>query len=306
MEASSEPSGPQAPANRDAVSGAATTSDGRGGQIISLDQRRPLRDGRALVLIPTFNEARNVRGVVERVLDHVPADILIIDDDSPDGTGAIADTIASNTPRVSVMHRPRKSGLGRAYVDGMKWALEREYDFVIQMECDSSHDPGAAAGMLAGLEDAHVVVGSRYVPGGATVDWSRGRRIVSRIGSLYSRTLLHLPQRDATSGFKAWRSDLLRRIDLEDVRSNGYVFQVEMAFLAGNAGGVIAEVPIVFPNREEGKSKLSLGIISEALLLVLKLRMSRAPWRRAEQMPLALQARLPQWSTTEQEQRRAA
>ena len=251
------------------------------------------RDGRALVLIPTFNEARNVRDVVERVLDHVPADVLIIDDSSPDGTGKIADAIASTTARVSVMHRPRKSGLGRAYVDGMKWALEREYDFVIQMDCDSSHDPGAAASMLAGLADAHVIVGSRYVPGGATLDWPLGRRIVSRLGSLYSRLLLQLPQRDTTSGFKAWRSDLLRRIDLERVRSNGYVFQVEMAFLARNAGGVIAEVPIVFPNREEGESKLSLGIISEALLLVLRLRMSRVPWQHVEQMPLALHATLP-------------
>ena len=283
------------------------TAGDHGNRVISLPRRGgALRDGRALVLIPTFNEARNVRAVVERVLDRLPADVLIIDDDSPDGTGEIADEIALATARVSVMHRPRKSGLGRAYVDGMRWALERDYDFVIQMDCDSSHDPDAAAGMLARLENAHVVVGSRYVPGGATIDWSLGRRIVSRIGSLYSRTLLRLPQRDATSGFKAWRSDLLRRIDLEEVRSNGYVFQVEMAFLAQNAGGVFAEVPIVFPNREEGDSKLSLGIIAEALLLVLRLRMSRAPWRQVEQIPVALHARLPQWRTAEGEYHEAA
>ena len=249
--------------------------------------------GRALVLIPTYNEARGVRVVVERVLDLVPADVLIIDDHSPDGTGQIAEAIASTTERVSVMHRPGKSGLGRAYVDGIKWALAHEYDFVIQMDCDLSHDPAAATGMLAGLADAHVVVGSRYVPGGGTIDWPLKRRILSRIGSLYSRTLLRLPQQDTTSGFKAWRSDLLRRIDLAQVRSNGYIFQVEMAFLARNAGGVTAEVPIVFPNREEGQSKLSPGIISEALLLVLKLRASRAPWRRIDRMPLTLRAQLP-------------
>ena len=245
------------------------------------------------MLIPTFNEARNVRVVVERVLDRAPVDVLIIDDDSPDGTGKIADEIASATPRVFVMHRLRKSGLGRAYIDGIKWALDREYDFVVQMDCDSSHDPGTVFGLLAGLEDAHVVVGSRCVPGGGTVGWPLGRRIVSRVGSLYSRTLLRLPQRDATSGFKAWRSDLLRRIDLEQVRSNGYVFQVEMAFLASNAGGVIAEVPIIFPNREAGESKLSLGIIAEALLVVLRLRISHPPWQRADRLPLALPVGLP-------------
>ena len=269
------------------------------------DDHRPVRDGRALVVIPTFNEAANVQAVVSTTLEHVPADILIIDDDSPDGTGAIADAIASADSRVSVLHRPGKSGLGRAYVDGMRWGLERGYDYLIQMDCDASHDPRAAADMLAQLEEAHVVVGSRYVPGGATVDWPLKRRIVSRIGSLYSRLLLRIPQRDTTSGFKAWRSDLLRRIDLDEVRSSGYGFQVEMAFLAWNAGGVISETPIVFPNREAGDSKLSLGIVAEALLLVLRLRVSRAPWRRISPMPLALEARLPERHTVS-DQRRAA
>jgi len=249
--------------------------------------------GRALVLIPTFNEAPNVQVVVDCVLENVPADILIIDDDSPDGTGIVADAIAATTQRVSVMHRPRKSGLGRAYVDGIRWALAHEYDFVVQMDCDSSHDPVAAASMLAGLEAAHVVVGSRYVPGGGTIDWPLKRRILSRVGSIYSRTLLRLPQRDMTSGFKAWRSDLLRRINLDDVRSSGYVFQIEMAFLTRNAGGTVVEFPIVFPNREEGRSKLSLGIVAEALLLVLRLRVSRPPWRRTHALPLDFQVYPP-------------
>jgi dolichol-phosphate mannosyltransferase len=283
-----------------------TIVDPPGPQPSLLHGPQPPHDGRTIVLIPTFNEARNVRDVVARLLDHVPADVLIIDDNSPDGTGEIADAMASADQRVFVMHRPRKSGLGRAYAAGMEWALERDYDFVVQMDCDSSHDPGAANDLLAGLANAHVVVGSRYVPGGATVDWPLARRVVSRIGSLYSRALLGLPQRDTTSGFKAWRAELLRQIDLDCVRSVGYVFQVEMSFLAHHAGGVTAEFPIVFPNRERGESKLSLGIISEAVLLVLRLRMSHAPWRRAEPLPLAVTASLPQERHAPIEQRAAA
>ncbi len=265
-----------------------------------------LCDGRALVLIPTYNEHANVGRVVEEVLDQVPADILIIDDNSPDGTGLLAQSIASGSGRVSVLHRPRKSGLGRAYLDGIRWALERDYDFVLQMDCDTSHNPAAAAEMLRQLEQAHVVVGSRYVSGGATVDWPLTRRVVSRIGSLYSRAVLRLDQRDATSGFKAWRSDLLRRLDLDAVRSTGYVFQVEMAFLARNAGAVTAEVPIVFPNREVGQSKLSLSIIAEALVLVARLRGTRAPWSSIEPLDLALGVRPPRLERAAEEMRRAA
>jgi dolichol-phosphate mannosyltransferase len=233
------------------------------------------------IVIPTYNEAENVERLGRAVLRAVPrARILIVDDNSPDGTGSIADAMARSDPRVTVLHRPRKEGLGAAYRSGIRTALEAGADPVVQMDCDFSHDPGAVPDLLDALEaGADLALGSRYIPGGRTENWSPARERISRGGSRVARLVLGLPQRDLTGGFKAWRAALLERISFGDVASNGYGFQVEMTWRASRAGARIVEVPIVFRERVAGASKMTWHIVVEAAAMLVRLR--ARPWTPA-------------------------
>jgi glycosyltransferase involved in cell wall biosynthesis len=236
---------------------------------------------RALLVLPTYNEAATLDELVRRALTASPElDVLVVDDASPDGTGEIADALARETPRVRVLHRPAKAGLGRAYVAGFRLALEGGYEVACEMDADLSHDPADLPRLLAALAGADVAVGSRYVPGGGTRGWSRGRLVLSRAGTLYARMLLGLPLTDATSGFRCYRRAVLEAIPLEEVRSEGYAFQVEMAWRAWALGFRIVEVPIVFTERRAGRSKMSRRIVVEALWRV-------AAWGLARRRPPA-------------------
>ncbi len=232
---------------------------------------------RALIVVPTYNERDNVEQVAQQFLEPVDfAEILFVDDNSPDGTGDLLDEIAAGESRVSVMHRAGKLGLGTAYRDGFRWALERDYDFVLEMDADFSHNPSYLPDMIRlADEGADMVVGSRYVEGGGTVNWGLGRQFISRCGSLYARTILGVKLRDLTSGFICYRSGTLRGIDLDTVGSNGYSFQIEMKYRVLRDGMRVAELPIVFTDRRVGQSKMSRQIFLEALLMVWKLRLSR-------------------------------
>ncbi len=221
---------------------------------------------RVLVVIPTYNEAATLRKTVERVRNAVAhADVLIVDDNSPDGTGEIAASLAERDERVHVLHRPGKEGLGAAYVAGFSWGLERSYDVLVEMDADGSHQPEELDRLLARLGSADLVLGSRYVPGGRVVNWSRWREVLSRGGNSYTRLALGIPLRDSTSGFRAFRAQTLRRIDLHGVASQGYCFQVDLAWRALRAGLTVAEVPITFIEREHGTSKMSSEVVREAL-----------------------------------------
>ena len=226
-----------------------------------------------LICVPTYNEAGNLERLVEAVHQEAPdVHILVIDDASPDGTGEIADQIADDDDRVHVLHRPGKQGLGRAYIDGFRWALQRDYLHIVEMDCDFSHRPCDLPELLRQLDAFDVVVGSRYVADGATKNWGIMRRTVSRGGGFYARLLLGLDIRDLTAGFVAWRRQVLETIALDDVEASGYVFQVELKYRAHRAGFRILEVPIVFPDRLVGDSKMTPDIALEALLLLWKIR----------------------------------
>jgi len=231
------------------------------------------------VVLPTYNEAQNLEPIAAAILERLPgATLLVVDDNSPDGTGAIADTLAARDPRVRVRHRPAKQGLGRAYIDGFQVALDGGAERVVQMDADGSHDPAVLPALLGPLGEAgadgiaDLVIGSRYVSGGGVLDWGIFRRLVSRGGSLFARIVLWLPAHDLTGGFKAWRRETLAEIPWRGVHSGGYVFQIETTYLAHRLGARIAEVPIVFTDRRVGVSKMSRRIIGEALLVVLTLR----------------------------------
>jgi dolichol-phosphate mannosyltransferase len=224
---------------------------------------------KALAVLPTYNEAGTIVEVVERSLASTPdVDLLVVDDNSPDGTGEIADRIAAGEPRLRVMHRPAKGGLGPAYIAGFRHALERDYDAMIEMDSDLSHDPADLSRLLAAAEHADLVIGSRYVQGGATKNWSANRRRLSRAGTAYARMLLRIPLSDATSGFRCYRRAVLETIDLDVIRTEGYAFQIEMAWRTWILGFVTVEIPIVFTERREGASKMSRGIVREALTKV--------------------------------------
>ncbi|MDA1061516.1 MAG: polyprenol monophosphomannose synthase [Chloroflexi bacterium] len=228
---------------------------------------------RRVVVIPTYNEAASIREAVAGARGAMVTDVLIVDDGSPDGTGKIADELAARSAGVAVIHRAEKSGLAGAYAAGFAFASAAGYTQIFQMDADGSHDAGALPLMAAGLEaGADLVVGSRWIAGGGVRNWPLARQAVSRAGSRYSRRLLGLPVHDATSGFKAWRADLLTSIGGGAVSSNGYVFQVEMTYLATRAGARIVEVPYVFVDRLLGESKFSGGIVLEAMLRVAALR----------------------------------
>ena len=220
-----------------------------------------------LVVIPTYDEADNLPGIARAVLEACPeADLLVVDDDSPDGTAEVARRLAAGLDgRLSLLARPAKLGLGSAYRDGFRHGISRGYRQIVQMDADFSHRPEDLPRLVAHLERADLVVGSRYVEGGGTVHWGLVRRLVSRFGSVYARTILGLPVRDATGGFKAWRRETLEAIDFRRVRSNGYCFQVEMTWRAHRAGARIREVPILFPDRRVGRSKMSRAIFLEAV-----------------------------------------
>ncbi len=228
------------------------------------------------VVLPTFNEADNLRGIGAAILDALPrATLLVVDDSSPDGTGRLAEELAAADPRVRVKHRPAKQGLGRAYVDGFQVALAGGARIVVQMDADWSHDPAVLPALIAPLEEgrADLVIGSRYVAGGGVVDWGLGRRVVSRGGSLFARTVLSLPANDLTGGFKAWRSESLAGVLSGDVHAGGYVFQIEMTHRAVRAGAWVVEAPITFRDRRVGQSKMSRRIVVEALVVVMQLRL---------------------------------
>ena len=227
-----------------------------------------------LICVPTYDEAGNIERFVDAVLDVEPtANLLIIDDDSPDGTGDIADGIAAVDDRVFVLHRREKQGLGRAYIDGFEWALKRDYQRIVEMDADFSHRPGDLPDLLAQLDGYDVVVGSRYVAGGATENWGLFRRLISRGGGFYARTILGCDIRDLTAGFVAWRRSVLESLDLDTVEASGYVFQIEMKYRAYRRGFRIIEVPIVFPDREVGDSKMTPDIAMEALTRIWKIRL---------------------------------
>jgi len=232
---------------------------------------------RALIVVPTYNERDNVEAVAERFTSALPgAELLFVDDNSPDGTGDVLDRLAAADDRIHVLHRPGKLGLGTAYLDGFRWGLARGFDYLFEMDADFSHDPRYLPDMMALAEGgADVVVGSRYVAGGGTENWGIGRKIISRGGSLYARTILGIKVRDVTAGFICYRRRALEAIDLGAVTSNGYSFQIEMKYRAIRAGLKVVETPIVFVDRRVGQSKMSRAIFAEALLMVWKLRLGR-------------------------------
>lgn len=231
--------------------------------------------GRALVIIPTYNERENIQRLVPDVLGRDPRfDVLIIDDASPDGTGEVADAIAAEEPRVHVLHRAGKLGLGTAYIEGFRWGLARGYDYLFEMDADFSHDPAHLVQFMEAIRDADVVVGSRYLGGRVTVvNWPISRLLLSYFANLYARIITGMPVADATSGFKCFRREVLEKIDLDQVRSEGYAFQIEMTMRAWKAGFRIREIPIVFADRDVGVSKMSKRIIREAVWRVWHLRL---------------------------------
>ncbi|HSL34421.1 MAG TPA: polyprenol monophosphomannose synthase, partial [Candidatus Limnocylindrales bacterium] len=247
----------------------------------------PVAGAGTWVVLPTYNEADNVGPIGVAILEALPgATLLIVDDSSPDGTGALADAMAAADPRVRVRHRPAKQGLGRAYLDGFGAAIAGGAEIVVQMDADWSHEPAALAGLIGPVADgeADLVIGSRYTEGGGVVDWGIGRRLISRGGSTFARTVLRLGPNDLTGGFKAWRASTLAAIPFDGVHAGGYVFQIEMTFRAARSGARIREVPITFRDRRVGQSKMSRRIVIEALVVVVTLRAeelaSRLPGRR--------------------------
>lgn len=229
---------------------------------------------RALIITPTYNERANVATLIERVLaKDARLEILIVDDNSPDGTGDVVATIVAANPRVHLMRRPGKMGLGTAYRDGFRWALERDYELIFEMDADFSHDPDHLPQFLKAAETADFVLGSRYLNGKVTVvNWPMSRLILSYGANIYARLVTGLKLWDATGGFKCFHRRVLQAIDLNDVRSNGYAFQIEMSFRAVRKGFQPAEIPIVFADRTEGESKMSGHIVREAIFMVWRLR----------------------------------
>lgn len=230
---------------------------------------------RALVVIPTYNEAPNLPNLVPQVLAQDPRlEVLVVDDASPDGTGRIADRLAQENPRVHALHREGKLGLGTAYIAGFRWAVERGYDYVFEMDADFSHDPAHLPAFLRAAANADLVLGSRYLGGKVTVvNWPMGRLMLSYFANVYARWVTGLRIWDLTGGFKCFRSRVLQAIDLSRVRSNGYAFQIEMSVRAWRKGFKLAEVPIVFVDRTEGQSKMNRRIVREAIWMVPRLRL---------------------------------
>jgi dolichol-phosphate mannosyltransferase len=228
----------------------------------------------ALVIVPTYNEKDNLGPITTAILAADPRiDILVCDDNSPDGTGQLADELAAKEPRLRVLHREKKEGLGKAYLAAFRWALKEGYHFIIEMDADFSHDPKYLPKLIdTARDEADIAVGSRYVEGGGTVNWGIGRQIISRGGSMYVRTILGVPLKDTTAGFKCFNRRVLESINLDEVQSSGYGFQIELSYRALKKGFTIKEIPIVFEDRRVGQSKMSRKIFLEAIRMVWKLR----------------------------------
>ena len=239
----------------------------------SLPSEKPIRrnasrdrDMRLAVVIPTYNERENLAGIVSRVHAAMPnADVLVVNDNSPDGTGLIAENLAYQDSRIHVLHRPQKNGLGAAYIAGFRWALEGGFDVIVEMDSDGSHQPEQLPDLLAALDGADLVIGSRWVRGGEVRNWPRSRQLLSMGGNAYARIALGIRLRDATGGYRAYRDTALRQIGLEEVESQGYCFQVDLALRALQSGLTVVEVPIAFEERLRGTSKMSRTIVAEAL-----------------------------------------
>lgn len=226
-----------------------------------------------LVVLPTYQEAENIRDVLVRIRAALPeAHVLVVDDGSPDGTADLAAEVGEELDQIDVMRRVEKAGLGPAYRAGFNWGLDRGYDILIEMDADLSHDPDVLPQLIAAVTDggADLAIGSRYVPGGAVPGWPTNRRLLSQWGNRYISMMLRLPVRDATAGFRAYRRSIIEKIGLERVRADGYGFQIEMVYEVTKAGGVITEIPIIFRDRVKGVSKMSPNIVTEALVLVTR------------------------------------
>lgn len=243
---------------------------------------------RSLVVIPTYNEAENIESIIARLLTAVPTtDVLVVDDGSPDGTGDLADKLAADDPRVHVLHRTAKAGLGAAYLAGFDWGLGRGYDLLVEMDADGSHQPEQLPALLARISDADLVIGARWIPGGSVVNWPKYRELLSRGANTYARMALGMPVHDSTAGFRVFRRRTLESIELAEVRSQGYCFQIDLTRRTLAAGLRVVEVPITFVERELGQSKMTGNIIQEAFVNV-------ARWgarHRADQVRQAWRAR---------------
>ncbi len=231
---------------------------------------------KTLIIIPTYNERDNLGPLLKEIFSYAPeTDILIIDDNSPDGTGELADEIHQQNAQVNVLHRPGKQGLGTAYIAGFKYAIDHGYDSAFEMDADFSHDPRYLPDFLKAIENADVVIGSRYIPGGDTPNWSLLRRFISGGGNIFARYMLGIPVHDCTAGYRCYRREVLESIDLDAIQSQGYAFQIELAYRVMRHGFKIVETPIVFMDRRVGKSKMSRKIVIEGFTYVLKTRFSK-------------------------------
>ncbi|HKP53910.1 MAG TPA: polyprenol monophosphomannose synthase [Chloroflexia bacterium] len=245
---------------------------------------------KSLIILPTYNEIENLRPLVEEILARGPYDILVVDDSSPDGTGQLADTLSEeHEGRVFALHRKQKEGLGRAYVEGFEWGLTHGYDVLFEMDADFSHNPAHLSQFIREIESgADLVLGSRNIKGGGTRNWSFLRTFISKGGSLYARMILFSPYHDLTSGFKAFRREVLENVDIAGIRSNGYSFQIEVTHRAHQMGYKIVETPIIFNDRKLGTSKMNGKIVAEAMLMVWKVRFSKRARRKGVAKPSRL------------------
>ncbi len=227
---------------------------------------------KSLIIIPTYNEKDNVKKISDIILGKYQAtDILFVDDGSPDGTGGIIDGLVSQNSKINVIHRAGKLGLGTAYICGFKWALERDYEYIFEMDCDFSHEPEYIADFLEAIKEADLVLGSRYTVGVSVINWTLYRLLISKFATLYVRIITGMPSTDSTGGFKCFRRKVLETIDLDKIKSNGYSFQIEMTYNAWMAGFKVKEIPIIFYERAEGDSKMSKAIVREAIWVVWRL-----------------------------------
>ena len=228
---------------------------------------------KGLVILPTYNEKENIEKLVREILaQNLSLDILVVDDNSPDGTGQLVEDLRKNGPQLFVLHREKKEGLGRAYIAGFKWALEYNYDFIFEMDADFSHQPKYLKDFLQAINDCDLVIGSRYIKNGGTQGWGKIREFISRFGCFYAKMILELKVKDLTGGFKCYRRQVLESIDLNKIKSNGYMFQIEMTYKAIKKGFKIKEIPFIFQERARGRSKFNKKIIWEAIINCWRLR----------------------------------
>jgi dolichol-phosphate mannosyltransferase len=242
-------------------------------------KNQPQRENhmKTLIIIPTYNEIENLPSLLRGIFASAPeTDVLVVDDNSPDGTGQLIEAMCEQDSRMHIIHRPGKLGLGTAYIAGFKYAIAHQYDAAFEMDADFSHDPRHLPDFLVAIKSADLVIGSRYIPGGGTPNWSPGRRLISGSGNIFARFVLQLPVQDCTGGFRCYRRHVLEAIDLDSVRSRGYAFQVEMTYRVLNKGFAVVETPIIFVDRRLGQSKMSRSIVLEAFTYVLKTRFSSA------------------------------